>query len=1133
MKFFLLCLLIVFFIIVDCFSKESAVFAQDVLNIKVTVKEQEASLKRILEGIERQARIQFAYNETKVRKVKGLRIDAHNESIRSVLEKIKQQQPIAYEVAGNIIVVRIVEATDERPSFKRTILGTITNELGEPLPGASVMLRGTSFGTLSNPDGHYRLVIPNDTMAVLTVSSVGYETKNVQIASGFTYDIRLIRADYQLNEIVVVGYGTQPKGAVTGAITSVKSAGFSNQQIERVEQVLRGRTSGLTITAASGAPGADATVRVRGITSFSQGANNPLYVVDGVVVDPSSINFLNSSDIESIEVLKDAAAAAIYGARASAGVILISTKKGKEGKTRMTYNGYVGFQKPEKKLDILNASQYAALINEQAMNDHEAPVFSDPQNLGAGTDWQDYIFNNNAPIQNHEISLSGGGKASSFFTSAGYFDQDGIVASDISNFKRLSLRLNASHQIRKWLTVGQNLGYAHIKSLMGVNSNNEFQGPLSSAINMDPLTPVIETDPSVLAEAPYNNHPVIRDPSGNPYGLPAYASQQITNPLAFIQTRLGNYNWSDDIVGNVFVEVKPLSGLSFRSTTGVRLGYYGTENFVPIYYLGTSLANEITSFSRFRAKIQNWNVENTVAYSNAIDAHHFHFLAGQGAYLENNSSGTRVVYYGIPATSFKEASMNYSVAAENVEASGFEGILHKVNSLFARLNYNYDEKYMFTGIIRRDGSSRFGPNNRFGYFPSASMGWVLSRENFFPKKAAFSFLKLRASYGVTGNDFLGDLVYAATVSDGRNYFFGDDVYAIGSSPNAPANPDLKWEETRQLNLGLDAVIFKHCNLAFDWFDKQTSGVLMPIELPAYAGTTGTSYGNIGDIRNRGLELEINYEQQFNALRLSLSGNLSYLKNEVTFLGNGKTYTEDGAPTIQNTQYVLTRTAVGHPVGAFYGFVTDGIFQNQAEIEAYTVPDGDQIQPNAVPGDFRWKDLNNDGKIDALDRTFIGDPSPDLTYGFSVNLSWKQLDFLLFGEGVAGNQIYQGLRRLDIPTANWQTNALNRWHGEGTSNSYPRLSKNDANKNFSLPSVFYLQNGSFLRLKTIQLGYTLPEKAAAPIGCEKIRIYVSSHNPFLFSKYSGYNPEIGGTSFRIDRGVYPQAKSLLLGLNFVF
>lgn len=1127
-----LLLLLCFLTIGFCFAAHAK--AQDILKTKVSIHVQNEDLKKILSEIELKTKVKFAYNETAVKRVNGLTLDCSNETLQNVFEKINRQKKIKYEVAGDIIIIKLSEPARQVPEkLSKVISGKVTDEEGKPVAGASVTVKGTSIGTISREDGSFSLEIPDGNSGILEVSSVGYVIQDISTEGKESISILLIKDDSNLSEVVVVGYGTQKKSVITGAISSVKASDFANQQTARVEQVLQGRTSGVTIAAASGAPGTNSTVRIRGNTSLNNGANNPLYVVDGVVVDNGSIDYLSANDIESIEVLKDAASAAIYGARSSAGVILVTTKKGREGNISVSYNTYLGVQRPEKKLDLLTASQYAMLRNEQSVNGGGKVVFSNPDSLGTGTDWQSLIFNKRAFIQNHELSLSGGSNKSTFFTSFGFYDQDGIVATDISNYKRYNIRLNSIHKIRPWLTFGQNVGYAHGRTLGGVNANTEFASPLSSATNLDPITPITITDPAVAAAPPYSNQPVIKDANGNPYGISTIVVQQMTNPLAYIRTRLGNYDWSDNIIGNAFLELEPLKGLKARSTVGTNLAYWGAETFSPVYYLNANQTTTQTSFTRDRSKSLNWNLENTLSYDKLISRHHFTILLGQGAYLDNNASGISVTYYGIPATNFKEATMNYNVASTSKNSSGSEGILHKVTSLFSRLFYSFDEKYLFTGIIRRDGSSRFGPNKKFGYFPSASFGWVVTRENFLKSVTNINFLKLRASYGVTGNDVLGDLRYVTTVSDGRNYTFGsNDIYLIGYSNNAPANPDLQWEETRQLNLGLDATFLRNFTLTFDWFNKKTIGILMPVTFPDYAGVTGVGYGNIGNMENKGVELELGYGRTFNDFRFDLKGNVSYIKNRVTFLGDGLSFTEDGALKLQSSTYALTRIALGQPINSFYGFRTAGVFQNQAEIDAYTGANG-KIQPNAVPGDFKWVDVNKDGQITAEDRDYLGDPTPDWTYGFTANAGFKNFDLTVFGQGVADNKIFQGLRRLDIPTANWQTATLNRWHGEGTSNSYPRLTTNDVNKNFSYPSDFYLQSGSYFRIKTLQIGYNLPQSLISRIGLKKLRLYLSSNNLLTITKYTGFDPEIGGTSYGVDRGIYPQAKSLLFGLNLTF
>ncbi len=1009
-----------------------------------------------------------------------------------------------------------------------TYSGKVTDKQGETLPGVNVVVKGSpSVGTTTDIKGAYTFNAA-EPAAVLVFSYVGMITQEVQAAAGISLTIVMQDKSIGLSELVVVGYGVQKKSVVTGAISSVKGSDLNNMQISRIEQALQGRTSGLTIAASSGQPGAAATVRVRGTTSINN--SDPLYVVDGVPVDNGGIDYLNSADIESIEVLKDAASAAIYGTRAASGVILVTTKKGKSGDMLVSYNAYFGTQAPAKKLDLLNATQYAELQNEMSINGGGPKIYADPASLGKGTDWQDAIFNNNAGIQNHELSVSGGNDRSTYFASFGYFSQEGIVATDISKYKRINLRFNSSHKVKEWLRFGNNLGYSHIKSKGSLNTNSEFGGPLSSAINLDPITPIIETDPDILSNPPYTTQPVVRDANGNPYGISKIVVQEMTNPLAYIETQQGNYGWSDNFVGNVYAEIEPIKGLKFRSDLGAKLAFWGSESFTPVYYLNAATYNlENNSFYRENNNGLIWNFDNTASYTKAIEKHTFTALVGSSAFVQN-AKGVNGRYYDLPVNNFYDASLNYSVSDDKKLAGGYENADHRVSSLFARLIYNYDERYMFTGIIRRDGSSRFGSNNRYGIFPSASFGWLASREKFWPENRVVTYLKVRGSYGVTGNDNIGDFQYVSTVSGGRNYYFGDETNVIGYSPNAPGNPDLKWEETSQSNIGFEASLWENFSLVFDLYSKKTTGMLRPIILPAYVGS-GNPTGNVASMTNKGFELELGYRKQIGDLYVDVKGNTSYLKNEITDLG---TVDYIAGASFQSSTYEISRLAVGHPIGAFYGFQTLGIFKKQSDVLNYVDPEtGDPIQPNAEPGDLKFADLNGDGKIGPEDRTFIGDPTPTWTFGFTASAAYKGFDIMVFGQGVAGNDIFNGLRRLDITSANWTTAALDRWTEDNRSTDFPRLVLGDPNKNFTSPSSFYLSNGSYFRIKTLQIGYTLPKSILSSIGFQKLRVYVSSNNLFTITGYEGYDPEIGGSSFGIDRVIYPQARSFLAGVNVTF
>lgn len=1002
---------------------------------------------------------------------------------------------------------------------------------GRPLPGVTVTVQGSATATSTDELGNYTISVPQ-AGATLIFQQLGALSQTVVVNTGGIINITLEEDLSSLDEVVVIGYGTQKKSVVTGAITSVKASDIENQVVGRLETALQGRTSGVTITTNSGAPGSAAAIRVRGVTTLNN--NTPLYVVDGVVVDAGGIDYLNASDIESIEVLKDAASAAIYGTRAATGVILVSTKRGRAGDMAVNYNGYYGTQSPAKKINLLNATEYATIRNEASLNDGGSIVYADPSSFGAGTDWQSTIFENNAPIQNHELSISGGNERSTFYTSFGYFGQDGVVTPDISNYNRYNVRLNSDHKVKSWLKLGQNLGYSYIKSQGSLATNSEFGGPLSSAINLDPLTPLIITDPALLAQAPYSNQPVVRDANGNPYAISQNVAQEMTHPLAYVDTRLGNYGWSHNIVGNMYAEIEPIEGLRIRSTLGTKLAWWGDESFDGIYYLNAAQNRSTTAFHRNRNQGLNWNLENTISYSRNIADHNFTVLLGQGAYMENLTSGLNLTFNNIPATNFDEATFNLKVPTTDRLADAYDGITHNLSSIFGRVIYDYKEKYLFTGIIRRDGSSKFGDDRKYGVFPSVSLGWVPTNEDFWNPNDILNTLKIRGSYGVVGNDASGgnfQFVPTIGMGGGRNYFFGIDNMYIGASPNAPANPTLAWEETSQLNVGLDAAIFRDWTLTFDWFQKKTSGILRPVAIPGYTGLSDPTI-NFASMEAKGFEVELGYRKVVGDFALNINGNISHTTNQITNLGVDIPFIESGGG-IHLFTHGLQRTQVGEAFNSFYGYQIMGVFQNQAEIDNYVGANGNRIQPNARPGDFMWADLDGDGSITAEDRTFLGNAIPTLAYGLTINAAYKNFDLLIFGQGSAGNKIFQGLRRLDIRNANWHNKVLDRWVGEGSTNENPRITLDDPNQNYSRPSSHYLEDGSYVRIKTLQLGYTLPFELTNKIGIRKVRAYVSSNNLLTFTSYTGFDPEVGGGHdlWGIDTGVYPQARSFLFGLNF--
>lgn len=1013
-----------------------------------------------------------------------------------------------------------------------TVTGKVTNASGDPAAGASVTVKGTTNGTSSDANGNFRISVPSPN-SVLVFSMVGMTSLERLANRSGVVNVTFQAAAGNLNEVIVVGYGTQKKSVVTGSISSVKARDLENVPNGRVEQALQGRVSGVTIMQNSGQPGSASTIRIRGITTFNN--NNPLWVVDGVVVDAGGIGYINQSDIESIEVLKDAASSAIYGTRAAGGVILVTTKKGRTGKSVISYNGFYGTSAPAKTLDLLNATQYAVLRNESSVTAGRGIVFPDVTSLGIGTDWQNAIFNNSALRYSHEISLSGGTDRSTFYVSAGIQNQDGIVATDISKYQKINFRLNSTHKISNIFTFGQTLGYTHQKGIGLGNTNSEFGGPLSSAINLDPITPLSVTNTAAQPNSTiYTNATIIKDANGNPYGISNYVGQEMTNPLAYIQTRLGGYNWSDDFVGNAYLEASPVKGLRLRSTVGAKRAFYGDLGYTPVYLLSSTVSSTKNSYSKGENRSLNWNIENTITYNRNFREHDITLLLGQGAYVENIGGNLGVTISNLPVSSYRDASFGFNVPlADRTNYSG-DFVQHKVSSLFSRLNYSYADKYLFTGIIRRDGSTRFGPNKKYGYFPSFSAGWNVNRENFWHTNNVITSLKIRGGYGVVGNDASADFQYLSRVVGGYNYTIGNSgIITTGYAPQTLDNPDLHWEQTASADIGFDAQLFKNVTVSFDWYSKKTTGILRPVIIPGYVGVSANPTGNVADMKNSGVELELGYRKSFGKLNFSVNANGSYTTNTVTYVAKDTNFI--GGDASFQSMGTVTRTQVDQSYNSFYGYKRLGIFQNEQQIQDYKNKSGGLVQPNARPGDFIFADLNEDGVIssDNLDRTFLGTNLPKYTFGFTINMNYKGFDFMGFAQGVAGNKIFQGLRRLDILTSNYITKALSRWHGEGTSNDFPRLTDSDPNGNLSRMSDFYLEKGDYLRLKVVQLGYTIPRSVFDRIGVSRFRVYVTAENLFTLTKYTGYDPEVGGGVFGVDRGQYPQARSFIGGVQIQF
>ncbi|MCB0559039.1 MAG: TonB-dependent receptor [Lewinellaceae bacterium] len=1006
---------------------------------------------------------------------------------------------------------------------ERTLTGTVTSsEDGLGIIGANILLKGTSTGTITDFDGKYELKVPGPD-AVLIFSYTGMRTEEITVGGQSVIDLAMAPDVEILEEVVVVGYGVQKKSVVTGAIASVSAEDIGQTPVLRIEQALQGRAAGVQVTNSSGQPGDAITVRIRG--AGTTGSADPLYVVDGLPV--GGIDYLNPGDIESIEVLKDAASAAIYGARAANGVVLITTKSGKEGKMQLSYDGYVGVQNPWRKLAMLNATEYALIQNEAAAASKLTIPFADPYALGEGTNWQDQLFNENAPILNHQVAVTGGNQKSTYAGTLSYFSQEGIVGGDKSQFDRYTARINSAHEVSDRFTFGQNLSFTHIDR-RSIDGNNEFGGPLMSALNIDPITPVFETDPARLAAYDPN---AVKDGDGNVYAISRYATQEVVNPLARLEVTNGKYKL-DKIVGNVYGELEIIPRLKLRTSYGIDLAYGTNNSFRPIFFLN---AAQISSESRVDKSVDrwfNWIWENTLSYEIGFGSHDFSFLAGTTAQensYENLAGGKSDVVF----SDFDNAFLNTAVNEESATAGGGAS-QSALLSYFGRVTYDFEDKYLFTGIVRVDGSSRFGENNRFGVFPSFSAGWVISQEPFLQGSDVLDFLKVRASWGQNGNQEIGDYRWASTIATGAGYSFGDGtVFTSGSVPATVPNPDLEWETSEQTDFGVDMRFWRgKISVTADYYIKKTIGLLVDAPIPGIVGNNAPTV-NGGNVENKGFELAIDYRNKAGELDYNIGVNFSNNQNEVTAINNAEGVLVGAG---FSTYGSVSRAAIGFPIAYFWGLQTDGLFQTVGDVENYTNGDGGLIQPGAAPGDIKFVDLNGDGVINDADRTIIGNPTPEWTYGANLSADYRNFDFSLFLLGTVGNEIFNGTRRHDLTTANMPARFLDRWTGEGTSNDIPRSTATDPNGNFSKISDFYIEDGSFLRVKDLQFGFSLPQGALDVLHIQHARIYVAAQNLLTITGYNGFDPEIGARSaldIGIDRGIYPQARSYRIGANVVF
>ena len=1011
---------------------------------------------------------------------------------------------------------------------------------GSPIPGVSVVQQGTSMGTITDSEGRYSLSA--EMGATLVFSFIGMDTREVVVNSS-EINIEMEESWTDLDEVIVVGYGVQKRSVVTAAISSVSAEDLNNAKPSRIEDVLKGKVSGVQITQSSGQPGADSKVRIRGIGTVNN--SEPLYIVDGMAVD-GGISYLNPTDIQSVEILKDAASAAVYGARAANGVVLVTTKSGGKGKATVSYDFSYGWQNPWKKREVLNAREYMIVMNEALANDGQAPRYTAEQvaAAGKGTDWQDETFNYNAPVENHQFSIQGGNDEGSYFLSFGYYNQEGIVGGNFgkSNYERYSIRANNNYTVfeaddRSFLNkirVGINAGYSRDKSST-IETNTEYGSVLGSALGFNPLVPVYAEDPeAVLADYPH----AVSDANGKVFSLPPAGFQEIANPVAMLHAPQNGYGNSDKFVSTFWGELDVLPNLKFKSSYGVDLAFWGNDGYTFEHFLASQGKNHTQShvYSNMHRGFR-WQLENTLSYSVSLnEAHNFTALLGQSA-MEYTLRELWGDDYDLLENDPSKANINYAIADRALErVAGGTGGYSSVTlaSYFGRLDYNFREKYMFQATVRRDGSSRFGANNKWGVFPSFSAGWNITNESFMEGRPEFiDHLRIRGSWGINGNERIGEFRYTSLMDGGQNYYFGagdDMAMQYGASPSKLANPDIKWEETEQINLGFEARLFRSAlTLGFDYFKKTTSGMLMDQPIPRYVGK-GAPMANAGEMENSGLEFELSFKNNIGAFNYYINGNASLLNNKLIKLGN-----ESGEAIYENAgasgvgPYIKGQNGEVYPF--FYGYKTDGILQNQAEANAYNAAYG----RNAQPGDVRFVDVDGNDVIDDHDRVKIGKGMPDWTFGLNLGGDWKNFDLNAFFQGSLGNDVFDFSTRGDIPAMNRPAWILDRWTGEGTSNKLPRLTNANPNGNWA-SSDLYIKDGSYLRLKNLQLGYTLPATISQRVSISKLRLYVAGENLLTFTGYDGFDPELASGDYftiGVDKGIYPQARTISFGANITF
>lgn len=1024
-----------------------------------------------------------------------------------------------WKVLATFLLIMLCFGLESRAQ-SRTVTGKVLDAAtNETVIGATVQVKGTTNGVATDVNGAFKLNAPDG--AILEVKSIGYTSQTVTANFNAPMVISLASSNSALNEVVVVGYATQKKVDLTGAVSVVKSSDIASLPVGGADQILQGKAAGVSVTQSTGAPGDGINIRIRGVGTIND--NSPLYVIDGIPTK-NGINEISPNDIETISVLKDASSAAIYGARASNGVVLVTTKKGKSGKPRINVNAYTGVQTSQHLIKMANTAQYVAAYNTAATNDGRALI---PADVIAGlpdVNWQKEVLRP-APISNVQASISGGNDNTTYIVSANYFGQDGLVQN--SSFNRLNLRTAINSNLSRYLTVGTNvnLGYAKNRQVGtsgdGFGAGNPGASVLRYALFRTPATPV-------------------RNANGDFVDLPQYPGffGDGLNPVGFADNYNRNFmNYS--VLGNIFLELKPIKNLKIRTDFGTNFLITDYKQFFATWGIDRSL-NSPNSLAQSNTNLFDYNWTNTATYDWTLAKKHvFNFLLGS----EVIKSNSRALSASQTTFADQSAPFQYLGLGQGPQLNGSNQVHSALFSIFGRINYAYDNKYLATFNVRRDGSSRLDPSNRYGEFYGGSLGWRIDQEDFLKDSKTISLLKIRAGIGQLGNQQIDEYAYA-TLANNTGYYPFNGTSNLGNSITRLGNPNVRWETSTQTDVGLDLGMFNSAlTISADYYIKNTSGVLLPPTKPSSTGGAGAAYVNAGGVRNQGFELELGYHSNIGGkFKYDLIGNFATVKNRVTSLAGG-------APLVGgriDNDYYATQTDVGHPIGAFYLLQQEGIFQNAQQVFTHAYQG-----PGIKPGDVMFKDISGpngvpDGVIDdRYDRTYVGSPIPKFTYGLTSNFSYAGVDMSLFFQGVYGNKLYnqvntdiEGFYRAFNITERAATQA---WTGEGTSNEFPRLSWNGATNN-KRPSSRFLESGSYLRLKNVQLGYTFGDRVTKAIKLSSVRIFVSAQNVFTVTKYTGIDPEMytnsnsagdGARAVGIDFGTYPSARTFTAGFNANF